>query len=34
MTMHGVPLTTTGGFEPIPSFYAIVRRSAPGSVRL
>ena len=33
MTMHGVPLTTTGDFEPIPSFYAIVRRGAPGSAR-
>lgn len=33
MTMHGVPLTTQGDFEPIPSFYAIARRSAPGSVR-
>jgi len=25
LTMHGVPLTTKDGFEPIPSFYAIVR---------
>jgi SAM-dependent methyltransferase len=33
MTMHGVPLTTKGDFEPIPSFYAIARQSAPGSVR-
>ncbi len=27
MTMHGVPLTAKGDFEPIPGFYAIVRRS-------
>ena len=33
MTMHGGPLTTKDDFEPIPSFYAIVRPSAPGSVR-
>jgi hypothetical protein len=26
ITMHGVPLTSKGAFEPIPSFYAIVRR--------
>jgi hypothetical protein len=30
MTMHGVPLTAKGEFEPIPSFYAIVRRSPAG----
>ncbi len=32
-TMHGVPLTAKGDFEPIPSFYAIVRRSGAGSAR-
>jgi 2-polyprenyl-3-methyl-5-hydroxy-6-metoxy-1,4-benzoquinol methylase len=26
ITMHAVPLTTKGEFEPIPSFYATVRR--------
>jgi hypothetical protein len=26
--MHGVPLTAKGGFEPIPGFYAMVRRRA------
>jgi SAM-dependent methyltransferase len=31
MTMHGVPLTTKGDFEAIPSFYAIVRRRAAGA---
>jgi SAM-dependent methyltransferase len=30
MTMHGVPLTAKGDFEPIPGFYAIVRRSPSG----
>ena len=28
MTMRGVPLTAKGEFEPIPSFYAMVRRAA------
>jgi SAM-dependent methyltransferase len=30
MTMHGVPLTAKGDFEPIPGFYAIVRRGPSG----
>lgn len=32
-TMHGLPLMAKGDFEPIPSFYAIVRRSSRGSPR-
>lgn len=33
ITMHGVPLTTKGRFEPIPSFYAIVRSRTQASDR-
>jgi SAM-dependent methyltransferase len=31
MTMRGVPLTAKGDFEPIPSFYAMVRRAAASA---
>jgi SAM-dependent methyltransferase len=31
LTMHGVPLTAKGDVEPIPSFYAIVRRRAASA---
>lgn len=30
ITMHGLPLTAKSDFEPIPSFYAIVRRRPSG----
>jgi SAM-dependent methyltransferase len=30
LTMHGVPLTTKGELEAIPSFYAMVRQRAPA----
>lgn len=33
LTIHGLPLTTGGEFEPIPGYYAIVRQRAVAATR-